>query len=74
MGQRYLTHESDDERWEKHRTEKNLPSWETYGHKSGKERQSDVLEAWGIYSGYIPHSQELLAGFQAQFAGEKESC
>lgn len=35
VGQRYLTHESDDERWEKHRADKNLPTWEAYGHRLG---------------------------------------
>lgn len=33
VGQRFLTHESDDDRWEAHRSGKNLPKWETYGHR-----------------------------------------
>ena len=33
MGQRYLTHESDDARWEAHRTERKLPTWDQAGFK-----------------------------------------
>ncbi|ESO09567.1 hypothetical protein HELRODRAFT_168571 [Helobdella robusta] len=32
VGQRYLTHESDDERWETYRKENRLPAWDLYGH------------------------------------------
>ena len=32
VGQRYLTHESDDSRWEQHRTEHSLPEWLRLGH------------------------------------------
>ena len=31
MGQRYLTHESDDERWTQHQRDNRLPRWEVYG-------------------------------------------
>lgn len=34
---RYLTHESDDERWEKHRLERNLKTWEEIGQKGVTE-------------------------------------
>ncbi len=33
MGQRYLTHESDDARWEAHRVERKLPAWDVAGFK-----------------------------------------
>ncbi len=33
VGQRYLTHESDDARWETHRTERKLPAWDVAGFK-----------------------------------------
>ena len=33
VGQRYLTHESDDDRWEEFRHSKKLPDWQTLGHK-----------------------------------------
>ncbi|BFZ11781.1 hypothetical protein BsWGS_14820 [Bradybaena similaris] len=34
---RYLTHESDDERWEKHRLERNAKTWEEIGQKGSPE-------------------------------------
>ena len=33
VGQRYLTHESDDARWEAYRAEKKLPTWNDAGFK-----------------------------------------
>lgn len=33
VGQRYLTHDSDDPRWEQYRVEQKLPLWEKIGHK-----------------------------------------
>lgn len=32
VGQRYLTHESDDNRWEQYRRDQRLPAWDLYGH------------------------------------------
>ncbi|XP_013409861.1 serine/threonine-protein kinase D3 isoform X3 [Lingula anatina] len=32
VGRRYLSHESDDARWEQYRKDKNLDTWETLGH------------------------------------------
>lgn len=37
MGQRYLSHESDDERWEQFRKEKNLGRWQDIGMKGVNE-------------------------------------
>ena len=33
VGQRYLTHESDDSRWEQHRTEHSCRPWRDVGHQ-----------------------------------------
>ncbi|KAK2158102.1 hypothetical protein LSH36_177g03015 [Paralvinella palmiformis] len=33
VGQRYLTHESDDARWEQYRKDNDLASWQILGHK-----------------------------------------
>ena len=33
VGQRYLTHESDDARWEAYRADKKLPTWNDAGFK-----------------------------------------
>ena len=33
VGQRYLTHFSDDERWEQFRAENSLPTWGLLGQK-----------------------------------------
>ncbi|XP_052766795.1 serine/threonine-protein kinase D1-like isoform X2 [Mya arenaria] len=38
VGQRYLTHESDDERWETFRREKNLKVWQDVGQKGVNEK------------------------------------
>ncbi|KAH9489446.1 Serine/threonine-protein kinase D3 [Bulinus truncatus] len=40
VGIRYLTHESDDERWEKYRLEKNLKTWDEIGQKGVNEKYS----------------------------------
>ncbi len=34
VGQRYLTHDSDDPRWEHFRKENKLPIWQDLGHKN----------------------------------------
>lgn len=38
VGQRYLTHESDDERWETFRRERNLKVWQEVGQKGVNEK------------------------------------
>ncbi|XP_045185676.1 serine/threonine-protein kinase D1-like isoform X1 [Mercenaria mercenaria] len=38
VGQRYLTHDSDDERWENFRREKNLKVWQDVGQKGVNEK------------------------------------
>lgn len=38
VGQRYLTHESDDERWETFRRDKNLKQWQELGQKGVNEK------------------------------------
>lgn len=38
VGQRYLTHESDDERWETFRRDKNLKLWQDVGQKGVNEK------------------------------------
>ncbi|KAL3874741.1 hypothetical protein ACJMK2_037712 [Sinanodonta woodiana] len=38
VGQRYLTHESDDDRWEQYRKEKGLKSWTEIGQKGVNEK------------------------------------
>ena len=40
MGVRYLTHESDDERWEKHRRDHGLKIWQELGQKGVNEKYS----------------------------------
>ncbi|XP_025106047.1 serine/threonine-protein kinase D1-like isoform X2 [Pomacea canaliculata] len=40
VGIRYLTHESDDERWEKHRRDHNLKTWQELGQKGVNEKYS----------------------------------
>jgi protein kinase D len=42
VGERYLTHESDDARWEEFRKENNLSTWEYVGHK-GADLQPDLM-------------------------------
>ena len=42
MGKRYLTHESDDERWEKYRVERKLQTWDEIGQKGVNEKYSFV--------------------------------
>ena len=37
MGERYLTHESDDDRWESYRAEKKLGDWRDIGHKGANK-------------------------------------
>jgi protein kinase D len=52
VGQRYLSHESDDERWEQFRREKNLARWQDTGmkgvnetYKLGKSRSERTVNA-----------------------------
>jgi len=33
VGERYLTHESDDVRWNDYRVANNLPEWDLMGHR-----------------------------------------
>jgi len=33
VGERYLTHESDDTRWNDYRIANNLPEWDLLGHR-----------------------------------------
>jgi len=33
VGERYLTHESDDVRWNDYRIANNLPEWDLFGHR-----------------------------------------
>ena len=40
VGVRYLTHESDDERWEKHRRDHALKIWQDLGQKGVNEKYS----------------------------------
>ncbi|BFZ07231.1 hypothetical protein BsWGS_10272 [Bradybaena similaris] len=40
VGIRYLTHESDDERWEKYRQERSLKTWDEIGQKGVNEKYS----------------------------------
>ena len=37
VGRRYLTHESDDARWQSFRRAHNHPSWRDLGHTGGDE-------------------------------------
>ncbi|XP_055879880.1 serine/threonine-protein kinase D1-like isoform X5 [Biomphalaria glabrata] len=45
VGIRYLTHESDDERWEKYRQEKNLKTWDEIGQKDFSEKEFNIRAA-----------------------------
>lgn len=52
VGQRYLSHESDDERWEQFRRERNLARWQDTGmkgvnetYKLGKSRSERTVNA-----------------------------
>lgn len=40
VGIRYLTHESDDERWELYRQERGLKTWDEIGQKGVNEKYS----------------------------------
>jgi hypothetical protein len=42
VGERYITHESDDERWEKYRRDHNLKVWQDVGQKGVSETYSYV--------------------------------
>ncbi|XP_059139486.1 serine/threonine-protein kinase D1-like isoform X2 [Physella acuta] len=44
VGIRYLTHESDDERWEKYRQERNLKTWDEIGQKDFSENEFSIKE------------------------------
>ncbi|XP_035824058.1 serine/threonine-protein kinase D3 [Aplysia californica] len=45
VGKRYLTHESDDERWEKYRQERNLKTWDEVGQKETSEPEFSIRDA-----------------------------
>ncbi|CAL1529671.1 unnamed protein product [Lymnaea stagnalis] len=45
VGIRYLTHESDDERWEKYRQERNLKTWDEVGQKDLSEKEFSIKDA-----------------------------
>ncbi len=42
VGKRYLTHESDDGRWEKYRQDRGLKTWDEIGQKGVNETYSYI--------------------------------
>ena len=44
VGERYLTHECDDSRWEQYRTENTLQSWQQLGHHGATKGRLVLLQ------------------------------
>ena len=59
VGQRYLTHESDDSRWEQHRTEHSYSSWRDIGHQGATKND------WSSFNRAargVSHNSSAVAG------------